>query len=122
LTEEGRLGQREIARNEHVALYTVQNMQKKWHTHHQLEDLPHACRPRAVPEKIMQEIDMQVMRNRLLTPWDVHQYLIEEHSIVVSITTVHNILKRANIRFYSQRPKPQLTRKQKLARVAKARE
>ena len=41
---------------------------------------------------------------------------------MVSITTVHNILKRANIRFYSQRPKPQLTRKQKLARVAKARE
>lgn len=122
LIDKGELSQHQIAKKLHVALCTVQNAQKRWLLYHQLEDLPHPRRPRKVSDKVVQEIDLQVMRDRLLTPWDVHQYLIEEHDIVLSITSVHNLLKRANIRFYSQRPKPELTKQQKLARVTKARE
>lgn len=121
LTLEGNESQRKIARKMHVALSTVQNVEKKWFEYHQLGDLSVPGRPRKVSDRVVREIDLQVMRNRLLTEWDVHQYLIEEHDIVLSIVSVRNMLKRANIRFYSQRPKPELTQQQKLARLSMAR-
>lgn len=122
LTDQGKLSQEKIAKRVHASLSGVQKEQKKWREYHQLEDLPRPGRPRLFSAKVIRDIDMQVMRDYLLKPIHVKRYLLDRHSIDASMSAVRVMLKRNHIRFYSQRPKPELTQQQKLARLTKARE